>query len=75
MWCIFDVGAKLHGYISDMSRTMVAGGLDAADGKFAEVYGTVRKAQNKAIAEIMPGMTGQEADEDCASDDRRRGLW
>ena len=59
---IFDVGAKLNGYISDISRTMVAGGLDAADDKFAEVYGTVQKAQNKAIAEIMPGMTGQEAD-------------
>ena len=60
---IFDVGAKLHGYISDISRTMVAGGLEAADGKFAEVYGTVQRAQNKAIAEIMPGMTGQEADD------------
>ena len=60
---IFDVGAKLHGYISDISRTVVAGGLEAADDKFAEVYGTVQRAQNKAIAEIMPGMTGQEADD------------
>ena len=60
---IFDVGAKLHGYISDISRTVVAGGLEAADEKFAEVYGTVQRAQSKAIAEIMPGMTGQEADD------------
>ena len=59
---IFDVGAKKDGYCSDISRTMVAGGLEKADERFREVYSTVRKAQLKAIAEIKPGMTCLEAD-------------
>ncbi len=59
---IFDVGAKKDGYCSDISRTVLAGGLDSADGQFKEVYATVRKAQLKAIAEIKPGMTGTQAD-------------
>ncbi len=59
---IFDVGAQKDGYCSDISRTMVAGGLEKADDRFREVYATVRRAQLKAIAEIKPGMTGAEAD-------------
>ncbi len=59
---LFDVGAKLEGYCSDMSRTVVAGGLELADEKFREVYGLTRRAQLKALAEIRPGMTGNEAD-------------
>jgi Xaa-Pro aminopeptidase len=59
---VFDVGAKLDGYISDISRTVVAGGLEQADQKFLQVYPVVRRAQMKAIAEIRPGMTGKEAD-------------
>jgi Xaa-Pro aminopeptidase len=59
---IFDVGAKKDGYCSDISRTVLAGGLDRADDRFREVYSTVRQAQLKAIAEIKPGMTGAEAD-------------
>jgi Xaa-Pro aminopeptidase len=59
---IFDVGAKSQGYCSDISRTVVAGGLEEADERFREVYATVRKAQLKAIAEIKPGMTCAEAD-------------
>jgi Xaa-Pro aminopeptidase len=58
---LFDVGAKLNGYISDMSRTIIAGGPELADAQFKEVYSTVRKAQLKAIAEIKPGMSGDEA--------------
>jgi Xaa-Pro aminopeptidase len=59
---IFDVGAKLEGYCSDISRTVVAGGLEHADQRFGEVYATVRRAQLKALEGIRPGMTGQEAD-------------
>ncbi|MBU2469969.1 MAG: aminopeptidase P family protein [Proteobacteria bacterium] len=59
---VFDVGAKLGGYCSDISRTVVAGGLEAADERFAQIYGLTRKAQLKAMAEIMPGMLGEEAD-------------
>lgn len=59
---LFDVGARLEGYCSDISRTVVAGGPERADGRFAEVYALVRRAQNAAIAGIRPGMTGAEAD-------------
>jgi Xaa-Pro aminopeptidase len=59
---IFDVGAKKDGYCSDISRTVVAGGLESADDQFKEIYGIVRKAQLKAIAEIRPGMSGAQAD-------------
>ena len=59
---VFDVGAKLNGYCSDISRTVVAGGLEAADERFAKVYGTTLAAKNRAYQEIMPGMTGGEAD-------------
>lgn len=59
---IFDVGAKADGYCSDISRTVVVGGLEAADARFREVYAIVRRAQLKAIAGIRPGMSGAEAD-------------
>ncbi|MBI4799550.1 MAG: aminopeptidase P family protein [Desulfarculus sp.] len=59
---IFDVGALVMGYMSDISRTVVAGGLERADEQFRQVYAVVRQAQLKAIAEIRPGMTGSEAD-------------
>lgn len=59
---LFDVGAKVDGYCSDISRTVVAGGLELADDKFKEIYGLTRQAQLKAMAGIRPGMTGGEAD-------------
>lgn len=59
---IFDVGAKKDGYCSDISRTVMAGGLEKVDDRFREVYSTVRQAQLKAIAEIKPGMTCTKAD-------------
>ena len=59
---LFDVGARVEGYCSDMSRTVVAGGWDRADARFREVYQVVRRAQLAAIEGIRPGMTGAEAD-------------
>lgn len=59
---IIDVGARLNGYNSDMTRTVAAGGLDAADPTFREVYAVVRRAQLAALEGIRPGMTGAEAD-------------
>jgi Xaa-Pro aminopeptidase len=60
---LFDVGARLEGYCSDISRTVVAGGLEAADQRFREVYALVRRAQRAAIAGLGPGLTGAQADE------------
>lgn len=59
---IFDVGAKVEGYASDITRTLVAGGIDHADETFNKVYPVVRRAQMEASENIKPGMTGQEAD-------------
>jgi Xaa-Pro aminopeptidase len=60
---LFDVGARLDGYCSDISRTVVAGGLERADARFREVYPVVRRAQLAAIAGLRPGLSGAEADE------------
>lgn len=59
---ILDVGAKLDGYCSDITRTVVAGGLAAAPDGFAAVYGAVRRALEAALAGIRPGMSGKQAD-------------
>lgn len=59
---IFDVGARLEGYCSDLSRTVVAGGLEAADERFRRVYALARRAQLEAYGKIRPGMSGAEAD-------------
>lgn len=59
---LFDVGAKLGGYHSDISRTVVVGGLEQADDNFKRVYPVVREAQLAAIEGIVPGMTGAQAD-------------
>jgi len=60
---VFDVGARLRGYCSDLSRTVVAGGLEAADERFREVYALVLQAKNTAQAEIGPNMSGEQADQ------------
>ena len=59
---LFDVGARLKGYNSDISRTVAAGGWEKAGDLFKEVYATVRKAQVAAIDSIFCGMTGKQAD-------------
>ncbi|MBI5522461.1 MAG: aminopeptidase P family protein [Desulfarculus sp.] len=59
---IFDVGAQVGGYLSDISRTVVAGGLERAGEQFRQVYAVARRAQLKALQGIRPGMTGGEAD-------------
>ncbi|MDR6224670.1 M24 family metallopeptidase [Desmospora profundinema] len=54
-----DFGALYQGYCSDMTRTVVLG--PPADWQ-REIYGIVLEAQQKAVAAIRPGITGQEVD-------------
>ncbi len=54
-----DMGVIADGYASDFTRTVVVG---RASSKQREIYETVRKAQQKAIEEIRPGMMSDEAD-------------
>ncbi|MFC1829731.1 M24 family metallopeptidase [Thermodesulfobacteriota bacterium] len=57
---LFDWGARLNGYCSDTSRTLVMG---TPDETFESVYNTVMDAQKKAIDAIKPGMSSKAVDE------------
>ena len=56
---LIDIGAKLQGYGSDISRTICLG---KPDDTFKRVYEAVLRAQLEAIAKIKDGMTGEQAD-------------
>lgn len=56
---LFDWGARLNGYCSDISRTLIVGKPDKT---FETVYGVVLDAQRKAIDSIRPGVSGKEID-------------
>ena len=49
---LFDWGARLRGYCSDLTRMVFVGSVPP---KFREIYGIVLEAQLAAIAEIRPG--------------------
>jgi Xaa-Pro aminopeptidase len=55
----FDFGARLHGYNSDLTRTVVLG---QASEKQREVYQVVLDAQLAALAAIRPGLEGKTVD-------------
>ncbi len=56
---LFDFGANVHGYRSDITRTFVVG---EAPAKAEKIYDTVLKANCLAIEAIRAGITGIEAD-------------
>jgi Xaa-Pro aminopeptidase len=56
---VMDIGAKVGGYASDLTRTICVGRPDAM---FRKVYDTVLGAQLAAIAMVKEGMTGDAAD-------------
>ena len=56
---LIDAGAKVDGYCSDMTRTVVFG---EPTRKFIEIYQTVRQAQQAAMAMIAPGAVAAEVD-------------
>jgi Xaa-Pro aminopeptidase len=57
---VIDIGARVEGYGSDLSRTFCLG---APDETFKKVYDTVLAAHNSAIAIIKEGMSGGDADQ------------
>ncbi|MCD6185244.1 MAG: aminopeptidase P family protein [Deltaproteobacteria bacterium] len=56
---LFDWGARLNGYCSDISRTILIGKPDKT---YIKVYNTVLKAQQEAISAIKPGMNAKDVD-------------
>jgi Xaa-Pro aminopeptidase len=57
---IIDIGARVSGYGSDLSRTFCLGN---ADDRFKKICDTVLGAQDTAMAIIKEGMSGGEADQ------------
>jgi Xaa-Pro aminopeptidase len=49
---IFDVGVRLKGYCSDMTRTIF---LEPPDSRFKKIYRVVRQAQLAALEYVRPG--------------------
>lgn len=56
---LFDWGAKINGYCSDISRTIVPG---ESEDKFYKIFEIVAKAQQKAINAIVPGINSRDVD-------------
>ena len=56
---VLDLGARVEGYCSDLTRTLILG---EPEERFQEVYYLVHDAQLAALVGIKPGMTGREAD-------------
>lgn len=56
---VIDIGARVGGYVSDLTRTLCVG---ARDERFQAVYGTVLGAQLAAEKRIKEGVTGHAAD-------------
>ena len=56
---VIDMGADYLGYRSDLTRTFVAG---RRSDTFEDIYDIVLRAQQSAIDEAKPGMTGAEVD-------------
>jgi len=56
---LIDIGAKIEGYSSDLSRTICSGSPDST---FNKVYQAVLAAQSAAVTQIEEGMTGEQDD-------------
>jgi Xaa-Pro aminopeptidase len=56
---VIDIGARVDGYSSDLSRTICLGNEDK---NFGKIYDLVLGAQLTAIATIEAGMSGEQAD-------------
>ncbi|HDL07431.1 MAG TPA: aminopeptidase P family protein [Desulfobacteraceae bacterium] len=68
---LFDWGAKLDGYCSDISRTLVIGRPDET---FKKVYATVLDAQQKAIDTIQEGVSSKDVDRAARSHIESKGF-
>ena len=56
---VIDIGAKVNGYCSDITRTICLG---AEDTTFRRIYDIVLGAQLTAIATLQAGTSGEQAD-------------
>jgi Xaa-Pro aminopeptidase len=68
---VLDFGVILHGYCSDMTRTVHVGKASAAEGS---VYQAVRQAQQAALDAVRAGVACSEVDRSARRVLRRAGL-
>lgn len=61
---LFDIGATVDGYHSDMTRTVILGKPDAVQKR---VYQTVQQAQQRTLDAIREGVTCHQVDEAARS--------
>ncbi|HEU5217855.1 MAG TPA: aminopeptidase P family protein [Gemmatimonadales bacterium] len=59
-WLLIDFGARLGGYCSDLTRTVLVGGK--ADQRQREIYEIVARAQRTALHGLRAGLSGREGD-------------
>lgn len=64
---IIDVGALVDGYRSDMTRSFVIGGPDAATDVAREILPLVTEAQAAGVATVAPGIEAKAIDDACRS--------
>jgi len=70
-WLVIDVGARLKGYCSDLTRTLVVGGLGGSKRRLIEL---VLEAQDSAVERLKSGSLASEVDEAARSVIEREGL-
>ena len=61
---VIDLGARVGGYRSDMTRTVLVGNVH---GEVRALFEIVREAQAKGVAMVKSGVRGSEVDEACRS--------
>jgi Xaa-Pro aminopeptidase len=59
-WLLLDFGAQVDGYCADLTRTVLVGAR--ADDRQRAVYELVRSAQERALTNLRPEMSGRDAD-------------
>ncbi len=59
---VIDLGARVGGYRSDMTRTVLVG---AVRDEIAEMFETVRRAQSAGLAAVRSGVVGSDVDAAC----------
>ncbi|KAF9358279.1 hypothetical protein BGX34_008991 [Mortierella sp. NVP85] len=64
MMVLIDTGARLHGYMSDITRTFwIKNGHREVNEELSKVWGIVKEAQKAALRAIRPGVACSSIDE------------
>ncbi len=69
-WLLVDMGASYEGYLSDMTRTFFVG---SGTPEHKRIYETVKEANRRAIAALLPGAALASVDEAARSWIREQG--